>query len=204
MGLYKDVLQPRLCDLSMRKPRFRPYRERVIGAADGRVLEVGAGSGLNLALYGSTATEILALEPNATLIRLAKRNVRDGQRRVAFIAGSAEEIPIDDQTISTVVTTWTLCSVSDPVRALGEMRRVLKPDGQLLFVEHGLAPELKVQKWQSSISPLWERVSGGCHLNRPIDKLIKSAGFRIDRIETGYMSWPKILTFMYEGSARPY
>jgi ubiquinone/menaquinone biosynthesis C-methylase UbiE len=111
---------------------------------------------------------------------------------VTLIAGSAEAIPIDDDSIDTVVTTWTLCSIPNAVGALQEMRRVLKPGGQLLFVEHGLSPEESVQKWQNRLTPVWKRIGGGCHLNRPIRVLIESAGFGIVRLETGYMESNRI------------
>jgi ubiquinone/menaquinone biosynthesis C-methylase UbiE len=122
---------------------------------------------------------------------------------VHFIEGSAEAIPLDKATIDTVVTTWTLCTIPAVVQALQEMRRVLKSGGQLLFAEHGLAPEQGVRKWQDGLTPLWKRISGGCHLNRPIRNLIESAGFNITAIETGYATGPKPMAFMYEGRARP-
>src|SRR5690606_17186330 len=120
---------------------------------------------------------------------------------VQFIGASAERIPIESQSVDTVVTTWTLCSIKDVLRALGEMRRVLKPDGQLLFVEHGLAPDESVRRWQNRLTPAWKRIGGGCHLNRPIRTLIDGAGFAMDRLETGYMRGPKPMTYMFEGSA---
>jgi ubiquinone/menaquinone biosynthesis C-methylase UbiE len=110
---------------------------------------------------------------------------------------------LDDGSIDTVVTTWTLCTIPCAKTALGEMRRVLKPSGCLLFVEHGLAPDTGVRKWQDFLTPAWKRLSGGCHLNRPIAKLIEGAGFRLDRLETGYAPGPRPMTFMYEGNARP-
>jgi ubiquinone/menaquinone biosynthesis C-methylase UbiE len=115
--------------------------------------------------------------------------------------GSAESIPLDDSSVDTVVTTWTLCSIPDVVRALAEMRRVLKPGGRLLFVEHGLSPDEHIRRWQHRLNPVWKKLAGGCHLNRPIAKLIESAGFRVSQLDTGYMSGPKPMTFMYEGAA---
>jgi ubiquinone/menaquinone biosynthesis C-methylase UbiE len=145
---------------------------------------------------------VIGLEPSPKLIALARR----AQRAAAgaqFIEGSAEEIPLKDGTIDTVVMTWTLCSIPDPSRALGEIRRVLKPGGRLLFAEHGRAPEPNVALWQDRLTPMWKRFAGGCHLNRAIGPLIEAAGFAFDRCETGYMRGPRPLTFMYEGSARP-
>jgi len=202
MGIYRDVILPKLCDLSMRNERLRPYRERVIGAAEGRVLEIGCGSGQNLPFYRQTVRELLALEPDPNLLAMA-RHAPDSGMQVNFIEASAEAIPLDDRSVDTVVTTWTLCTIPGSAAALSEMRRVLKPQGRLLFVEHGLSPDRGVRWWQDSLTPVWRRISGGCHLNRPIRSMIEDAGFRIDRIETGYMQGPKPMTFMYEGSARP-
>jgi ubiquinone/menaquinone biosynthesis C-methylase UbiE len=131
------------------------------------------------------------------------REAADSGVPVRFLEASAETIPLDDGTIDTVVTTWTLCSIPQAASALGEMRRVLRPGGRLLFAEHGLAPSASVRWWQDRLTPAWQRISGGCHLNRPISSLIEGAGFRIERIETGYIPGPKPMTFMYEGSARP-
>jgi ubiquinone/menaquinone biosynthesis C-methylase UbiE len=122
---------------------------------------------------------------------------------VDFIEGSAEEVPLEKASFDTVVTTWTLCTIPDADRALREMRRVLKPGGRLLFVEHGRAPDPKVVWWQDRLTPIWKLIGGGCHLNRPISSLIEGAGFRFERLETNYMPGPKPMTFMYEGSARP-
>jgi ubiquinone/menaquinone biosynthesis C-methylase UbiE len=202
MAFYRDVILPRICDFAMRNKQLRPYRERVIGAAEGRVIEIGVGSGLNLPFYRSSAKQVLALEPSAKLIAMARR-ARDTAMPVNFIEGSAEAIPLDDHSVDTVVTTWTLCSIPDAALALTEMRRVLRPNGKLLFVEHGMAPDSNVRRWQDWLTPAWKRISGGCHLNRPISTMIEAAGFRIDRVETGYMPGPKAMTFMYEGSARP-
>lgn len=202
MAFYSDIILPRLCDLAMRNKQLRPYRERVIGAAEGRVLEIGIGSGRNLQFYRPQVTELLALEPAPKLLTMARDALRPGMQ-VSFIEASAEAIPLDDRSVDTVVTTWTLCSIPDAAMALTEMRRVLRPSGKLLFVEHGMAPDKNVQRWQDWLTPAWKRISGGCHLNRPISAMIESACFRIDRVETGYMSGPKAMTFMYEGSARP-
>lgn len=202
MGIYSDVILPKLCDLSMRNVRLHPYRERVVGAAEGRVLEIGSGSGLNLPFYRRDVREILALEPDPALLAMARR-VPHTEIPVNFMEASAEAIPLDDNSIDTVVTTWTLCTIPGAAAALTEMRRVLRPRGKLLFVEHGLSPDRGVRWWQDRLTPIWGRISGGCHLNRPIRSIIENGGFRIDRIETGYMQGPKPMTFMYEGSARP-
>ena len=203
MGFYRDVILPRLCDLAMRNKELVPFRERVIGAAEGRVLEIGVGSGLNLPLYRAPVAEVLALEPASSLVAMARTATRASTMPVKFLEASAEAIPLDAQSVDTVVTTWTLCSIPLAPTALAEMRRVLRPGGRLLFVEHGLAPEASVRRWQHRLTPIWRYCCGGCHLDRPISTMIEQAGFHIDRIETGYISGPKPMTFMYEGSARP-
>lgn len=203
MGFYSDVILPRLCDLAMRNNQLVPYRERVIGAAEGRVLEVGIGSGMNLPYYRPPVREVLALEPAPRLVSMARSASHATGMLVNFIEASAEAIPLDKHSVDTVVTTWTLCSIPQGATALAEMRRVLRPGGKLLFVEHGLAPDESVRWWQDRLTPPWRCISGGCHLNRPIRSMIEGAGFRMDRVETGYMPGPKPMTFMYEGSARP-
>ncbi len=203
MGFYSDVIEPRLCACAMRNRLLRPYRERVIGAARGRVLEVGAGSGMNFPFYGAAVSEVVALEPTPRLMTMAKQAAQTASRPTTFLEASAEAIPLEDQSLDTVVTTWTLCTIPDAGRALEEMRRVLKPDGRLLFVEHGLSDEAGVGKWQDRLTPLWKVIAGGCHLNRPIRNLVEGAGFTIDDLETSYFRGPKIMTFFYEGSARP-
>jgi ubiquinone/menaquinone biosynthesis C-methylase UbiE len=203
MALYRDILLPRLCDMAMRNRLFVPYRARIAGAAEGRVLEIGIGSGLNLPFYGPAVSELLALEPAPRLLAMARRPAAASGCHVRFIEASAEAIPIDTDSIDTVVTTWTLCTVPQVDAALQELRRVLRPGGRLLFVEHGLAPDAPVRLWQHRLTPAWRRITGGCHLDRPIQALIESSGFAIDRITTGYVRGPKPMTFFYEGSARP-
>ncbi|HET6159307.1 MAG TPA: class I SAM-dependent methyltransferase [Dongiaceae bacterium] len=203
MSLYDTYILPHLVNLAMRNQRLLPYRERVISAAHGRVLEVGIGSGLNLPFYSPQVKQLIGLDPAPRLLAMAREASSGVPLPVTFIEGSAEAIPLDSKSIDTVVTTWTLCTIPAAVRALGEMRRVLRPGGQLLFVEHGLAPDAGVRRWQDWLTPAWKRIGGGCHLNRPIQSLIKQAGFNIMRLETGYMPGPKPMAFLYQGSAGP-
>jgi ubiquinone/menaquinone biosynthesis C-methylase UbiE len=203
MGFYNDFILPGLINLAMRNKELRPFRERVIGAAEGRVLEIGVGSGMNLPFYRAPVSEVLALEPAPRLLNMAKSASRASAIPVNFLKASAEAIPLDEYSIDTVVTTWTLCSIPQAATALAEMRRVLRPRGRLLFAEHGQAPDASVRRWQDRLTPAWRYIGGGCHLNRPISSMIEAAGFRIDRIETSYIPGPKPMTFMYEGSARP-
>ena len=203
MGFYQNQIVPRLINLSMRQRNLAAYRHRVVPAAEGRVLEIGVGSGLNLPFYTQKAELVMGLDPSPKLLSMARRAARPASIPFDFIEGSAEAIPLEDGSVDTVVTTWTLCSIPDASRSLHEMRRVLKSAGSLLFVEHGRAPEPHVRRWQDRLTPVWKRVGGGCHLNRAIGTLIESAGFQFERIETGYMRGPRPMTFMYEGSARP-
>jgi len=201
MSFFADELLPRLCHLAMRNRRLLPYRKRAIALAEGRVLEIGTGSGLNLPFYGPSVREILALEPASKLIAMAQQVA--SAVPVNFVNASAEAVPIEDRSVDTVVTTWTLCTIPRADDALAEMRRVLRPGGRLVFVEHGLAPDEWVRWWQDRLTPLWVRISGGCHLNRPIRQLLEGGGFRVERLETGYMPGPRPMTFTYEGTAIP-
>ena len=203
MGFYSDVILPRLCDLAMRNKLLLPIRERVIGAAEGRVLEIGVGSGLNLPFYRPPVRQVLALEPAARLVTMAQNASRGTIMPVSLLKASAEAIPLEDHCVDTIVTTWTMCSIPHADAALAEIWRVLRPGGKLLFVEHGRAPDESVRRWQDWLTPAWRAIAGGCHLNRPISSMIEGAGFRIDRIETGYIPGPRPMTYMYEGSARP-
>lgn len=203
MGFYEDRILPHLVNLTMRNRRLVPYRERVMSAAEGRVLEIGVGSGLNLPLYPPRVREVIGLEPSPRLLAMSRHATSPLLLPVTFIEGSGETIPLDDRSIDTVVTTWTLCTIPAVIQALEEMRRVLRPSGQLLFVEHGLAPENNVRKWQDWLTPAWKRIGGGCHLNRPICTIVENAGFIITQLETGYMKGPKPMSFLYEGRAKP-
>ena len=176
MGFYQDEIVPILINLTMRRRDLSTYRSRVVPYADGRVLEIGIGSGLNLPFYSRNVKDLIGLEPSPRLLSMVRRNTGSDTPWPELIKGSAEAIPLETHSFDTVVTTWTLCSIPDAALAVREMRRVLRSTG---------------------------RIGGGCHLNRPIQKLIEDGGFQFDRLETGYMRGPKPLTFMYEGSARP-
>jgi ubiquinone/menaquinone biosynthesis C-methylase UbiE len=201
MGFYGRLILPRLLDLAMRNRGLDRYRQRAIASARGLVLEIGVGSGLNLALYGPAVERVCAIDPAPELLRLASSRVGDAPVPASLVRASGEYLPFSDVVFDMVVTTWTLCSIPNPVAALIEVRRVLKPGGCLIFVEHGLSPEPRVARWQHGLTPCWRRIGGGCHLNRKMDDLIRSAGFRLDAIETGYMTGPKPWTFMYQGRA---
>ena|SRR5215831_5005392 len=200
MGLYQEHIVPHLVNLAMRNSRLVQYRRRVTSLADGRVLEIGIGSGVNLAYYSDGTNEVIGLDPQWKLLMMAVHNAHNVP--VELIEGSAECIPLSDSSVDTVVTTWTLCSIPNVAGALREMRRVLKPNGRFLFVEHGLASDEGVRRWQRFLTPLWKRIAGGCHLDRPVSALVQDAGFEISQMVTGYMPGPKPMTYMYEGCAR--
>src|SRR6516162_9582935 len=203
MGLYTRYLLPRLTDLTMSRKLLLPYRQRVIGDAAGRVLEIGIGSGLNLPLYSDAVEEVIGVDVSLKLLAMAERAAQRSGLRVRLLEGSAELLPstIADKSVDTVVVTWALCSIPDAGAALVEAHRVLRPNGSLRFVEHGRSPDTSVAWWQDHLTPLWMRCSGGCHLNRKTDDLVQSAGFRLTTLETGYARGPRPMTFMYEGVA---
>jgi len=203
MSFYQRHVLPRLLHMAMQQEAMVPYRRRVIGAAEGRVLEVGIGSGLNLPLYRPSVRSVIGLDPSPELLLMARERAATAPVPVELLEASAETVPLDDASIDTVVTTWTLCTIADAPRALSELRRVLRPGGALLFVEHGRAPEPGVARWQDRLDPLWRRLAGDCHLNRKIDDLISGSGFRIDALTNARLPGLRTHTFLYEGRARP-
>jgi ubiquinone/menaquinone biosynthesis C-methylase UbiE len=203
MGFYRRRIVPWLTHLSMRQEQLLPYRQQAVGAAEGRVLEIGVGSGLNLPLYRGLVRQVIGLEPSPELLRMAGSRASAATVPVSLLDASAEAIPLDASSIDTVVTTWTLCTIPDALRALAEMRRVLKPGGALLFVEHGRAPEPGVARWQDRLDPLWSHLAGGCHLNRKMDDLLTQGGFRIETLKNPRLPGPPTHTFLYQGRARP-
>jgi len=203
MGFYAKHVLPHAIDFAMRDKETSRIRAEVIPRAHGMVLEVGIGSGLNLPFYSDRVTRVYGVDPSLELQKIARTRARAASVAVEFLAQSAEEsLPLDDQSIDTVVITWTLCSIPDVSKALLQVKRVLKPTGQLIFVEHGLAPDPSVQSWQNRINPIWKPIAGGCNLNRKIDDLITSAGFEMSELQTTYLLGPRPLTFTYRGIAQ--
>ncbi len=192
---------PRLINLAMSNEESARYRSQIVPRARGRVLEIGIGSGFNLPFYSGEVASVYGLDPSRELLQMAKKRAESAAFPVELLNSSAEELPLESNTIDTVVMTWTLCSIPDASKALTELRRVLKPGGDLLFVEHGLAPDPKVRAWQNRINRPWRAFAGGCNLNREIDRLISSAGLRIVQLDTTYMPGPRALAFTYRGCA---
>ena len=159
MGFYERRILPRLIHFGMRQKQLVPLREQLVAGARGRVLEIGVGSGLNLPFYPREIEIVLGLDPSAELLQMAKRHSSWVHFPVELSEGHAEDIPLEDRAVDHVVMSWTLCSVADPVRALAEVRRVLRPGGSLLFIEHGRAPEPRVARWQDRLTPVWRRIA---------------------------------------------
>lgn len=202
MGFYERRILPRLIDLAMRNRAARAERAKYVPLASGVVLEVGIGSALNLPFYGPRVERLHALDPSAELWGIGRRRIASAPFPVEFHLDTGERIALPDASVDSVVMTWTLCSIPEPVRALREMKRVLRPGGRLIFIEHGRAPDSGVVAWQDRLTPLWRRVAGGCHLNRRIDDLIREAGFEMERLEIGYAEGPRLFGYFYRGVAR--
>lgn len=185
MGLYRKYLLPTLTELAMRNRTLRPERARWVPLASGVVLEVGVGSGLNLPIYSREVRKLYALDPSEELLRMARARAARAAFSVEFLCRPAEMIPLADG------------SVDD------EMRRVLRPEGRLIFVEHGRSPDPAVARWQDRLTPLWRSVAGGCHLNRPIDRLLRAGGFEASEMNRGYIAGPRVGSYLYRGMARP-
>lgn len=187
----------------MRNKFSTGLRAELIPKAQGTVLEVGVGSGLNLPFYSSVVSRVHAVDPSAELLAIARRKTARLRFPVEFHRGSAENLSFEDGSMDTVVMTWTLCSIPEPALGLREIRRVLKPGGRLIFIEHGLSPDAGVRRWQARLNPVWKRIAGGCNLVRKPDDLLVSAGFELAELQLTYLPGPKPFTFTYKGWARP-
>jgi len=178
-------------------------RQKVVPLAVGSVLEIGIGSGLNIPYYDAQKVERLwGLDPSAEMWSIAQKNANRHHLDIEFIQSGAESIPLDTDSTDSVVMTFTMCTIPDVAAAMNEIRRVLKPGGNLIFCEHGLAPDESVQRWQNRVNPLWRKLAGGCNLNRPIPALLKQSGFTTKDMQTMYLPGWKPATFNYWGTAR--
>ncbi len=203
MSLYEKYVLPRLINFACGSKPILKQREKVVPFCEGRVLEVGIGTGHNLKFYDSAKVErVFGLEPSQEMVKRAEIAAAKVDVPVEFIPLPGEEIPLDDQSVDTVLLTYTLCTIPDTSQALAQMRRVLKPGGKLLFCEHGRAPDAAVQKWQDRLDGVWGKIGGGCHINRDIPTLIHQAGFDITDQHSMYVpSTPRIFGFTYWGAA---
>jgi ubiquinone/menaquinone biosynthesis C-methylase UbiE len=203
VGFYARHILPRIIDLAMRNRETARLRSTWIPQARGDVLEVGIGSGLNLPFYSSEVKRVYGVDPSLELQQMARKRAAGRPVNVEFLSQSAEEpIPLPDESVDTIVMTWTLCSIANAPNALEQMKRVLKPTGHLVFVEHGRAPDRGVAVWQDRLTPTWKRIGGGCHLNRKVDEIITKAGFQITDLRMFYLSGPRPMTYTYQGLAR--
>lgn len=202
MGYYAERILPRLIDAGMRNPAMTRHRPRIPSQAYGRVLEIGLGSGLNLPYYGQAVQHLFGLEPSGPLRTRAAGVAAGAGFPVEFLDAPAEQIPLEDGSVDCVVSTWTLCSVQDLPRGLAEIRRVLKTGGQLLFLEHGRAPDPGVARVQDWLAPAFRGLAG-CHPNRAIDQAIEGAGFRFTDLERSYLDGPRFIAWHFAGRATP-
>lgn len=203
MGFYDRYILPKLLDAACSARPIERQRAKIVPQAEGVVLELGFGSGLNLPYYNAgKVSRLYALEPSQGMLARAKAKAAEAAFPIDVLPETAEALSLGEATVDTVLVTYSLCTIPDPVSALTAARRVLKPGGRLLFCEHGAAPDMDVQRWQRRIEPVWKVIGGGCHLTRQIPALVKSAGFAIDSMETMYLpKSPRWAGFNYWGAA---
>ena len=200
MGFYDEQVLPRIIDVALGKP-MDPVRAEVAASLEGEVLEVGFGSGRNLPHLPPAVTRLLAVEPASVGRKLAAGRIAASPVPVEVVGLDGQSLDLEDASVDHVLVTWTLCTIPDVATALEEMHRVLRPGGQLHFVEHGRSPKPQVARRQDRLTPLWGRLFGGCHLNRPIDELVTGAGFVPAELETYRMAGPETIGFSYRGVA---
>ncbi len=204
MNPYSLYIEPMLVDLACSAGPIQHQRRKVAPRAKGRILEVGAGSGHNFPHYDPDAVDmVFALEPSDAMRKRARKRLAAAPFEIKWLDLPGEEIPLDDRSVDTVLITYTMCTIPDVASALEQMRRVLKPDGELIFCEHGAAPDPNVRKWQERINPVWKKIAGGCNLQREIPDLLTGAGFALSELDQMYLpKTPKFAGFNYWGVAR--
>jgi ubiquinone/menaquinone biosynthesis C-methylase UbiE len=201
MAVWRDHVLPRIVDKACARREFAEPRRRTLAGLSGDVVEIGFGSGHNLAHYPADVDRVLAIEPSTVARRLADPRVAASAMTVEFVGLDGQVLPLPDECADAAVTTFTLCTIPDVTNALIELGRVLRPRGRLHFLEHGLSPDPKVAAWQHRLTPIQRRICGGCHFDRPIDQLITQAGFRIVTLENYYLAGPKTPSYLYQGVA---
>lgn len=201
MGWYSRTVLPKLIEVGCSQKLLMRLRAQYVPQAQGNVLEIGIGTGLNLEYYNKDQVQLTGLDPAAELTGHAQERAQALDLPVTMLGVSGESIPAEDATFDNLVCTWTLCSIPNVEGALREMHRVVKPGGKLLFIEHGASPDAGIATWQRRVEPMWKRLTGGCHLTRKADELIQEAGFRLDTFDSGYLPGPKIASFMTHGIA---
>ena len=202
MSLYEKYFLPKLLDFCCGMEGFQNKRSQIVPLAHGRILEIGIGSGLNFDHYNfDKVEEIIGVDPAVSSVAMARSRSSQYNSKISFIESSAESIDLPSSTFDCVVIGYSLCTIPDPLKALAEARRLMKPEGSLFFMEHGLAPEQNIQKWQHRLTPGWKKIGGGCNLNRDIENLISSSGFQFKSLSKKYIKGPKIAAFQYYGEA---
>ncbi|MEX2016439.1 MAG: class I SAM-dependent methyltransferase [Candidatus Hydrogenedentales bacterium] len=202
MGLYSKYLFPRILDWAMRGEDMEEQRRLVLSEAKGEVFEIGFGTGLNLRHYPATVTRVTVADKNPAMHKIAQRRIAESPLEVEHHVMDGQELPLDDASFDNVVCTFTLCSIPDVSKALSELRRILRPGGKLLFIEHGLADDAKLQRWQHRLTPLQKMIGDGCRLNRNIGEIIRDARFRIAQLDNFYMpNEPRLFGYIYRGVA---
>ncbi len=201
--LWSKFIQPRLISFACATKPFMIQRIKIVPLAKGTVLEIGIGSGLNIPLYDENhVKKVVGVDPSEDMQALAKDRINESPIDIQLVVADAAKIPLDDQSIDTIVCTYTLCTVSNPEGVLKEMKRILKPGGKFLFSEHGHAPDESVNKFQLRLEPFWKFLADGCHLTRSIPELLRANGMKLDKMETMYLpSTPRFVGFNYWGSA---
>ncbi len=202
MSLYEKYFLPKLLDFCCGMEGFQNKRSQIVPLAHGRILEIGIGSGLNFDHYNfDKVEEIIGVDPAVSSVAMARSRASQYNSKISFIESSAESIDLPSNTFDCVVIGYSLCTIPDPLKALAEARRLMKPEGSLFFMEHGLAPEQSIQKWQHRLTPGWKKIGGGCNLNRDIENLISTSGFQFKSLSKKYIKGPKIAAFQYYGEA---
>jgi SAM-dependent methyltransferase len=201
VGVYTERVLPRLVDLALAGKPFEEVRARVAAGLEGEVLEIGFGSGRNVTHYPQGVERVRVVEPAEAGMRMAAERIRSRGIPVESVGVDGETLPLEDDSVDHVLTTWTLCTIPDVERALEEIRRVLRPGGRLHFAEHGLSPRSSIARWQDRLTPIQKRLAGGCHLNRPIDEIVAACGLELTTLDNFRLPGPELFGYMYEGTA---